>query len=116
MRQSCFFSNSGMTSGSMNALWLAAPPITISFLAWARPRAGAVTASRAPTPVAVRKRRRDRELMSSSSCGWVVKSRRLVEPRRVVPQELPLGFRREAQPAEGVVDGVRELAIGGRVE
>src|SRR5262245_26641616 len=33
--QLCFFSNIGMTVGSMNALWLAAPPITISF-AWLR--------------------------------------------------------------------------------
>src|SRR2546428_12741840 len=37
--QPYFFSNMGMTVGSMNALWLAAPPMTGSF-GWLLTRAG----------------------------------------------------------------------------
>src|SRR5262245_8672097 len=47
--QLCFFSNIGMTVGSMNALWLAAPPITIS-LAWLRAIAGNPSEEAATTP------------------------------------------------------------------
>src|SRR5881296_1459630 len=51
--QPYFFSNIGMTVGSMNALWLAAPPITIS-LGWLRTMAGKparATAAEAVAPL-----------------------------------------------------------------
>src|SRR5215468_6519870 len=44
-----FFSNIGMTVGSMNALWLAAPPMTIS-LAWLHAIVGKPSEEAATTP------------------------------------------------------------------
>src|SRR5215471_8838255 len=53
-----FFSNIGMTVGSMNALWLAAPPITIS-LAWLHAIVGKPSEEAATTlPVPARNFRR----------------------------------------------------------
>jgi len=47
--QSYFFSNIGMTVGSMKALWLAAPPMMISF-GWLRTMAGNPTVATAAVP------------------------------------------------------------------
>jgi len=65
--QLCFFSKSGMTVGSMNALWLAAPPTTISFR-WAWTRAGAPRLAAAAAPASLRTSRRLTRVGDTTRC------------------------------------------------
>src|SRR5712692_778493 len=110
--QPYFFSNMGMTVGSMNALWLAAPPMTSSF-GWLPTMAGTPsvdTVAAAPTVLVRNCRRvtRSSVIASSSRSGFdarMPRPRHDVQGRRLPAQRAAAST---ARPTDSYTIPVRD--------
>src|SRR5712691_4384145 len=110
--QPYFFSNMGMTVGSMNALWLAAPPMTSS-LGWLPTMAGTPSVDMAAAPAVVRNCRRVTGAVIASSSRS--KLRKGVEALGASGQDLMLRLRRQLRPIRDQLGRAGEEAVGMRI-